>query len=308
MRCPTGVGTLRREGGAMKVAMELVPLSAHTGVEVRGVDLGEETGAETADALRRGLVEHHLLVFRGQELSVADQQRAGGVFGELVDEGGDGARHVFVSNARDDGVLAAGKPLLFHSDNMFTDAPLAVDALYGLVIEGDVAPTRFANAERACAQLDDETRAALADARALNLSGFAGGWYRYRDADTAPHHPRAEHPVIFRNPRTGHDVLAVSEQQTDRIVGWDPDRSEAMLASLCALLYQPDNIVTHHWRTGDLVVWDNLALQHGRPADGGGGVGSAERTLRRVAMVEGDADAQRPWTRVALEIDRGSSS
>jgi taurine dioxygenase len=287
-----------------KAATTLVPLSAHTGVEVRGVDLREEIGADAADALRGALVEHHLLVFRDQVLSVDDQQRAGSLFGELVDEGGDGAQHVFVSNARDDGVLAEGKPLLFHSDNMFTDAPLAVDALYGLVIGEGVAPTRFVNAERACVQLDGDTRAALADARALHLSGFAGGWYRYRDADTAPHHPRAEHPVLLRNPRTGNTILAVSEQQTDRIVGWDPARSEAMLASLWALLYQPDNIVTHHWRTGDLVLWDNLALQHGRPAD----PGPAERTLRRVAMVEGDSARQHPWTRVALEIDRGSPS
>ena len=34
----------------------------------------------------------------------------------------------------------------------------------------------------------------------------------------------------------------------------------------------------HHWRNGDLVIWDNVALQHARPpiADG------TRRTLRRV--------------------------
>ena len=29
-------------------------------------------------------------------------------------------------------------------------------------------------------------------------------------------------------------------------------------------LYRPENIFTHAWRPGDLVLWDNLALQHGR--------------------------------------------
>ena len=96
----------------------------------------------------------------------------------------------------------------------------------------------------------------------------------------------------------------MSEQQTDRIIGWEPDRSEAVLAELFAVLYEPGNVVTHEWRSGDLVVWDNLALQHGRPE----GTGSGERTLRRVAMVAGDADAQRPWTRVALAIDGSTSS
>lgn len=283
--------------------MELLEVSAHTGVEVRGIDLAAPGSADVADALRAALVRHHLLLFRHQDLSAEDQIRVGGMFGEVVDEGGDGARHVFVSNARDDGVLAAGKPLLFHSDNMFTDAPLAVNALYGLTIGERVAPTRFVDAELACTHLDGATRQVLADARALHLSGFAGGWFRYRDAETEAHHPRAVHPVLLRNPRTGNPVLAVSEQQTDRIVDWDPERSEAMLQELFAVLYAPEHVVTHEWRTGDLVVWDNLALQHGRPDQ----VGTGERTLRRVAMVDGAADEQHPWTSVALAIDARST-
>ena len=94
-------------------------------------------------------------------------------------------------------------------------------------------------------------------------------------------------------------ALAVSEQQSDRILDWPAERSEAVLAELCARLYAADNVVSHEWRTGDLVVWDNLALQHGRPAITGPG----ERTLRRVAMVLGDPSAQHAWTRVSLAAE-----
>ena len=51
--------------------------------------------------------------------------RDGAIFGEPVDEGGDEKGYVFISNARDDGVLGEGRPLSFHSDNMFTPDPLA---------------------------------------------------------------------------------------------------------------------------------------------------------------------------------------
>jgi taurine dioxygenase len=279
--------------------MEAIALSEHTRVELRGIDLRDPLDESDVAALRRALAERHLLVFRDQQLDAARQEQVGACFGALVDEGGTGAHHVFVSNARADGVLAEGRPLLFHSDNLFTDRPLTTVALYGLVIGDGGAPTRFANARRACEQLTPEQRSALGDATVLNLSGFAGGWYRYRDATTAPHHPRAVHPVLLRNPRTGHRSLSVSEQQSDRILGLTPEESEAMLAGLFALLYADDNVVTHHWRTGDLVVWDNLALQHGRPAI----EGRAERTLRRVAMVDGDTAGQHAWTAVSLAAE-----
>jgi taurine dioxygenase len=279
--------------------MDARTLSEHTGVELRGVDLREPLDAHEVAALRRSLAERHLLVFRDQQLDASRQEEIGALFGALVDEGGTGAHHVFVSNARADGVLGEGRPLLFHADNLFTDRPLTTVALYGLVIGDGGAPTRFANAERACAALGPEQRRALDSAAVLNLSGFAGGWYRYRDATTEPHHPRAVHPVILRNPRTGRDTLSVSEQQSDRILELPAEESEAVLAELFALLYADDNVVTHHWRTGDLVVWDNLALQHGRPAIAGAG----ERTLRRVAMVDGDTTGQHAWTAVSLAAE-----
>jgi taurine dioxygenase len=279
------------------------PLSEHVGVEVGGLDLRRPVDAATADHLRALLAERHLLVFRDQDLASDDQVRVLAVFGEPVDESGLGAGHTFVSNAREDGVLADGRPLVLHADNMFTPEPLHVISLYGQRIDGPTAPTWFADADAArvlaASGLDDATVADVRAARVLNLSGFAGGSYRYRDAEVAPQHPRAEHPAVATNPRTGRPALRISEQQSDRLVDWDPARSEAVLQRLFAALSAPANVVEHHWRTGDLVVWDNRALQHGRPPL----PGSGERTLRRVAVVDERADEQFAWTPVSLAAE-----
>jgi alpha-ketoglutarate-dependent taurine dioxygenase len=45
-------------------------------------------------------------------------------------------------------------------------------------------------------------------------------------------------------------------------------------------MYQAEARLEHQWRTGDLVVWDNLAVQHGRPNVTEQG---PARTLRKVA-------------------------
>ena len=278
----------------MSVAVETTALSDHIGVEVRGVEPGSFADPALAETLSALLGRHHLLLIRVRDLPVTDQIAVMGQLGEVVDEGGNGLRHVFVSNAREDGVLTLGKRLVFHSDNVFTPKPLNVVSLYGLRVIDDTAPTRFANTVRACSLVAEALARELTDARALNLSGFAGGWYRYRDAEVEPHHPRAVHPVITHDTWSGDAALMVSEQQTDRIIDWPADASEDTLQALFAVLYQPNNVYEHHWREGDLLIWDNLALQHGRPEL----VREGERTLRRVAAVKSDSTDQHAWTMV----------
>jgi taurine dioxygenase len=283
----------------MNSDVDAVALSDHIGVELRGVDPGSYADPGFGATLRALLGVHHLLLIRDRELTAANQIEIIGHFGEVVDEGGNGLRHVFISNAREDGVLTLGKRLVFHSDNVFTPEPLNVVSLYGLRVVDDTAPTRFADTVRACSLLTDSMAHDLAGARALNLSGFAGGWYRYRDAEVEPHHPRAIHPVITRDTWSGDAALMVSEQQTDRILDWPADRSEDTLQALFALLYRPDNVYEHHWREGDLVIWDNLALQHGRPEL----IREGERTLRRVSAVKANATNQQAWTRVSYAAE-----
>lgn len=269
------------------------------GAEITGVDLRNGCDDVLAGWLRERLAEHHLLVFRDVPLAPEHQRALLARLGEVVDETGDGRGWSYVSNVRADGVLAEGRQLLFHADNLFTAEPLGVLSLYGERIEGPGAPTRFANAERAWRELSAGSRSRLEGLDVVNLSGFAGGWYRYRDAEVAPHHPRAVHPLVARNPRTGRPAVRAGEQQTDRVLGLDPEESEAVLQELFSYLYAPDNVHEHHWRTDDLLVWDNLALQHGRPALAAGG----ERTLRRVVAVDGGVERQHTWGAVSLAAE-----
>ena len=93
--------------------------------------------------------------------------------------------------------------------------------------------------------------------------------------------PRSTTTAIgHRHPRTGDTILYVCEQMTKEVVGMNPDDSEALLQSLFGHLYDPAFAWHHEWRNADLVVWDNLAVQHGRPNVASAG---PVRTLRKVA-------------------------
>jgi taurine dioxygenase len=66
---------------------------------------------------------------------------------------------------------------------------------------------------------------------------------------------------------------------TKEIAGLDPQESEELLEALFAHLYRSEFIYEHHWRQGDLVCWDNIALQHARPNVQ---IEGPARTLRKV--------------------------
>jgi alpha-ketoglutarate-dependent taurine dioxygenase len=70
--------------------------------------------------------------------------------------------------------------------------------------------------------------------------------------------------VVWQHPRTRLPPLFDSQQISARIVGLAPDESELLLEQLFAHLYRPEVVWDHERRRGDLVVWDNLAVQHAR--------------------------------------------
>ena len=80
-------------------------------------------------------------------------------------------------------------------------------------------------------------------------------------------------------------MLFLSEMHTSHIEGLDSAHSEALVQRLFAHLYDPACLVTHDWAQGDLLIWDNVALQHGRrPVDRSAPV--EQRTLRRIVICE----------------------
>jgi taurine dioxygenase len=261
-------------------SLTITPLPAAFGARVDGLDPDTPIDDDTADALRAAMAEHQLLVAHLPHLTPNGQQQIASVFGPLLDESKHGEGYTLVSD-REGGSIREG-PLLFHSDLAFTPSPLLAISLYAVEVPAGGTATHFANAARAAAQLDDATRAAVADREAVHVYPLtdARGDRRFRVADLDAGAPRATHPVLWERAGAPRSVLFVNAMQTDSIVGLEENESEALIARLWSVLYAADNVYTHSWRVGDLVIWDNIAVQHARDdvqiGDG--------RTLRRVPV------------------------
>jgi taurine dioxygenase len=231
--------------------------------------------------LQELFAQRHLLLFPGQDISFEDQVRVVGYLGPVLAGGPE-----WVSNVRENGLVPEGA-LLFHSDFIFTAEPSLGLCLYATEVPPGGSPTSFADAVRAAERLPPGLRARVLGREALNVFDLSDqrGDVRFREATVGPESPlspRHAHPVLMVHPITGQELLSVNQMQTDRIIGMEGTASEETLEALWALLYAPDNTYSHHWRVGDLVIWDNIAVQHGRPAP----PRHAPRTMRRVTMAE----------------------
>lgn len=246
------------------------------GVEV-DFDLRQPLTPEQQAELQSLRLMHHLLLFRNQSLSMEEQERVMSYLGPVLTDKMD--RIDYISNTRKDGDLGEGV-ILFHSDLSFTPTPFEAISLYAVDVEQVPTSTSFASGARAYQALPPDLQAFLADCHTLHCLAVDNAT-RVRDRELPPYNPRAVHQAIMPHPRSGEPILYVCQQQIDKIFGLEEEESEKLLAELFTYLYAPENIYHHHWRNGDLLIWDNIALQHGRLQ-----APSGPRTLQRVTCAE----------------------
>jgi taurine dioxygenase len=126
--------------------------------------------------------------------------------------------------------------------------------------------TSFANGVLAWRDLPPSLRARATGALAWHALGafeLGAEGARTRGNVLSSAAPRTAHRLPFVHPRTGAEVLYVTDLHVERLEG--VDEGDALLDALLAHLYAPEHVYVHHWQVGDLLVWDNLALQHARP-------------------------------------------
>lgn len=261
-------------------------LSPFLGAEIDGFDPNAEIEEATWRVLSDTFYDRGVLVFRDIDLSTTMQHRivetiyAGGR--DTVPDEPVASKVSYVSNTAPDGGAPYGR-LLFHSDMMWSELAWQIPSLYAVEAEQPSVPTVFTSTTYAWETLPEELRTRVEGLHARHESGQQGrGDTAYEEELLQPQWTQQRSivtPVATRHPHTDRSMLYVCEQQTREIIELARKDSDELLDALFAHLYNPDRLLEHRWRAGDLVVWDNQAVQHGRPfvvAEG------PARTLRKV--------------------------
>ena len=250
---------------------------APLGAEVIGLDLTLPLATADLARLHRAHLDYHVLVFRDQHITPAQQVDFSRHFGALQ-------IHVLrnfqlpeqpevlvISNIQQD-----GKPVglgdaghFWHSDLSYKETPSLGSMLHAQELPAEGGDTLFANQHAAWDGLPDDLKREVEGLQAEH-------WYlaRYDELrQRNPYRPQltqaqidevrpVSHPVVRTHPETGRRALFVSEHFTTRILGVSEQRSRELLDLLFDHGTRAEHVYRHQWQPHDMVFWDNRSLMH----------------------------------------------
>ena len=253
------------------------PLGGKIGVEVSGVDVKKLDDAGFAEIYRAWLGAN-VLVVTGQELEIHDFLRYSRRFGVVLPHPSKMTRHpdypeitlLGVNKFGADGTLdmaiyrrgAEG----WHTDGAYDEEPFKATQLYALAVPSRGGDTHFASMYAAYDALPPRLKGRL---DGLNGAFTYGGRRKKtallneEDRDWKP----VFHRIIRTHPETGRKALYFDPGKILRIESVDEQESDAIIAELTELMIQPDAQYRHHWRKGDIVIWDNRCSYHRAAGD-----------------------------------------
>lgn len=276
--------TTSEESLRERYGVEVVAMQAPLGAEVRCGDVRTLDEAAFGQVYRAAL-DHLVILIRGQTLTDPELIGFGRRFGELdcapyARTGAEKARDyreiVVVSNVMADGKaigVLRDAEVVWHSDNSYRDKPLSYSALHALEVPPEGGDTGFANMYLALETLPADLgkrivgRTLKHDMTYNSAGDLREGFKPVADVRDAP---GPSHPIIRTHPETGRNALYLGRRPNAYINGLSVEESEEILDALWRHATQPKFTWRHHWRGGDILIWDNRCIMHHRdPFDGG---------------------------------------
>lgn len=257
---------------------EIHHLTPFLGTKVIGLDLKQEQGEETREALRQLLRDRGVLFFRDQHLSPEQQLAATAIFGKprSGDTYREGSPHPGVGVVDSINEIA-GRVSRWHADVTSAETPSTIRLLQAIELPPFGGDTHFASTEAAYERLSPALKELAESLTAIhNITPVTLDEFRK---------PRSkfhwnEHPVVRVHPETGRRSLFVNPRFTQEIVGLQPHESAAVLKLFYDHIVLPEHTTRIQWKLGTLVVWDNRTTLHYAADD----YGAARRRLQSTSV------------------------
>jgi taurine dioxygenase len=238
------------------------------GAEITGVDLRRLGDAEVNE-IRRAWLEHLVVFFRDQELSVEEYMAFARRIGRPIPypfvRGMEGFPEVIeVKKLEHEKVNFGG---IWHSDTAYLEVPPMASMLLAREVPPRGGDTLFANMYLAYETLSEGMKRLIAPLVGVNASSKADVTRTREDriktdGQDARQSYEADHPVVRTHPETGRKALYVNVGHTVRFRGMSEEESAPLLGYLFQHQVRPEFTCRFAWRVGSIALWDNRCAQH----------------------------------------------
>ena len=259
------------------LAITIRKLTPVFGAEITGVDLTRLDDA-TFERIEDAFETYSVLVFPNQSLDDDAQIAFSRRFGELEKTQGHIAnnfqvKHVSeITNLDPDGkLMAPDDPRVlyrlgqrnWHSDSSFKRVPAKASLLHARKLPPDGGDTQFASLRAAYDALPDARKRELEDKVAIHHYAYSrrNGGYALTNEAEDKRFPPVPQAMIRANPVNGRKALYVGSHAS-HIRGMPEEEGRALLKELLDFATQDQFTYLHHWKVGDLVMYDNRAAVH----------------------------------------------
>ena len=266
---------------AQSGGISVVPITQYVGADIIGIDLTQPISDAQFTQIHDAWMQHHVLRFRGQDMTREQLQDFSRRFGELdkapINTRGkpwvEGFPEMAVmSNIKVDGEsigsLGYGEAV-WHTDMSYNEITPSGALLYGVEVTKSGGETGFLNMYLAYETLPADLKAAIEgksikhDASRNSAGELRAGFKEVTDPRDAP---GAVHPVVVRHPVTGRKALFLGRRPFGYVVGMSLEDSEALLNRLWAHASQEHLAWFQKGTVGDLRIWGNRCVMHKRTA------------------------------------------
>jgi taurine dioxygenase len=256
----------------MNNRIEVRPVAGAIGAEIEGVDIAEEPGEATIGAIRRALLDHGVIFFRGQEFDAEQHKAFARRFGPIFvhpNFKGTGPDPEIVTILREPGdAKIVGED--WHSDTTMMAEPPMGAILYAIEVPPHGGDTIFANQYAAYEALSDGMKRLLEGLRAVHSDRRVAGPQAAMNArratkvreDSEWRETVSLHPVVRTHPETGRKCLFVNHSYCVGFEGMTEAESRPLLEFLMQHGHRPEFTCRFRWEKGSVAFWDNRCTKH----------------------------------------------
>ncbi len=251
------------------MSLQITPVTPLIGAEVSGIDLARAT-SDDIGRIKSAFLDHLVLFFRDQDLSVEQHIEFGRNFGELhihpaaadYHEHEDVPQEILKIHADENTKRTAGDK--WHSDVSCAAEPPAASILKLEVLPDHGGDTLFSNMYAAYDALSEPMKLMLG-----KLTATHDGNYNYRDRGSKAgkdlsnmDYPVHSHPIVRTHPLTGRKSIYVNAAFTTHIDDIPEDEGRAILDFLFVHTAKASFQCRFNWEPNSIAFWDNRCSMH----------------------------------------------